>query len=61
MNKLIMKQNPIEDVLKELNFTEAQKEGFLKFLRYAKTCQETGNNKQLKSQLEQIVRGITSK
>lgn len=56
-----MMQNPIEDVLKELKFTEAEKEGFHKFLRYAKTCQETGNNKQLKSQLEQIVREVASK
>ncbi|MBR0244491.1 MAG: hypothetical protein IJQ38_07945 [Bacteroidaceae bacterium] len=53
-----MNQNPIDDVLRELQFTEAEKQGFMKFLRYAKTCQETGNNKQLKSQLEQIVRGI---
>lgn len=53
-----MIQNPIEDVLKELKFTEAEKNGFMKFLKYAKTCQETGNNKQLKSQLEQIVREV---
>ena len=53
-----MNQNPIEDVLEELHFTEAQKEGFWKFLNYAKTCQETGNNKQLKSQLEEIVRSV---
>lgn len=53
-----MNQNPIDEVLRELQFTEAEKLGFMKFLRYAKTCQETGNNKQLKSQLEQIVRGI---
>ena len=53
-----MNQNPIDDVLRELQFTDAEKQGFMKFLRYAKTCQETGNNKQLKSQLEQIVRGI---
>lgn len=56
-----MMQNPIEDVLKELNFTEAEKKGFMKFLNYSKTCQETGNNKQLKSQLEQIVREVASK
>ena len=36
-----MNQNPIEDVLEELHFTEAQKEGFWQFLNYAKTCQET--------------------
>lgn len=58
---MIMTQNPIEDVLKELKFTEAEKNGFMKFLKYAKTCQETGNNKQLKSQLEQIVREVASK
>lgn len=56
-----MKQNPIEDVFRELQFTEAQKEGFRKFLNYAKTCQETGNNKQLKSQLEEVVRSIVEK
>ena len=56
-----MNQNPIEDVLEELQFTEVQKEGFWKFLNYAKTCQETGNNKQLKSQLEEVEREIVSK
>ncbi len=56
-----MNQNPIEDVLEELSFTEAQKDGFWKFLNYAKTCQETGNNKQLKSLLEEIVKEIVSK
>lgn len=56
-----MKQNPIEDVLEELQFTEVQKDGFWKFLNYAKTCQETGNNKQLKSQLEQIVKEVAEK
>lgn len=56
-----MKQNPIEDVFRELQFTEAQKDGFRKFLNYAKTCQETGNNKQLKSQLEEVVRSIVEK
>ena len=56
-----MNQNPIEDVLDELQFTEVQKEGFWKFLNYAKTCQENGNNKQLKSQLEQVVKDIVSK
>lgn len=56
-----MKQNPIEDVLDELNFTKSQKEGFWKFLNYAKTCQETGNNSLLKSQLEEIVRKISAK
>ena len=56
-----MNQNPIEDVLDELQFTEVQKKGFWKFLNYAKTCQETGNNKQLKLQLEQVVKEIVSK
>ena len=56
-----MNQNPIEDVLKELHFTEAEKKGFMKFLSYAKTCQETGNNQQLKSQLEQVVTDIVNK
>jgi hypothetical protein len=56
-----MNQNPIEDVLEELHFTEAQKKGFWKFLNYAKTCQETGNNKQLKSQLEEVVRSVVEK
>lgn len=55
-----MMQNPIEDVLKELHFTNAEKKAFMEFLNYAKTCQETGNNKQLKSRLEQIVREVTS-
>lgn len=53
-----MNQNPIEDVLDELKFTRVQKEGFWKFLNYAKTCQETGNNKQLKAQLEEVVKEI---
>ena len=56
-----MNQNPIEDVLNELQFTEAEKKGFMKFLSYAKTCQETGNNQQLKSQLEQVVTEIVNK
>ena len=56
-----MNQNPIEDVFDELQFTEVQKKGFWKFLNYAKTCQETGNNKQLKLQLEQVVKEIVSK
>ena len=56
-----MKQNPIEDVLDELQFTEIQKKGFWKFLNYAKTCQETGHNQQLKSQLEEVVKEIVSK
>lgn len=57
----IMTQNPIDEVLEELNFTKTEKEGFMKFLSYAQTCQETGNNKQLKSQLEEVVKGIVSK
>ncbi len=61
MKLQIMKQNPIDEVLEELRFTEVQKKGFWKFLNYAKTCQETGNNKQLKSQLEQVVGEIVSK
>lgn len=56
-----MSQNPIEDILDELKFTEKQKQGFWKFLNYAKTCQETGNNKQLKAQLEEVVKEIISK
>lgn len=56
-----MNQNPIEDVLKELHFTEEEKNGFMKFLGYAKTCQETGNNQQLKSHLEQVVAEIVNK
>jgi hypothetical protein len=56
-----MNQNPIDDVLEELQFTEVQKKGFWKFLNYAKTCQETGNNKQLKSQLEEVVRSVVDK
>ena len=56
-----MNQNPIEAVLDELQFTEAERSGFLKFLGLAKTCQETGNNQQLKSQLEQIVTDIVNK
>ncbi len=56
-----MKSNPIEDILEELQFTETQKDGFWKFLNYAKTCQETGNIKQLKSQLEEVVKSIVNK
>lgn len=55
-----MKQNPIEDVMNELHFTEVQKKSFLKFIGYAKTCQETGNNKQLKSQLEEVVKEVVA-
>ncbi|MCR5644887.1 MAG: hypothetical protein K6F96_00650 [Bacteroidales bacterium] len=54
-------QNPIDDVLDELDFSEAQKDGFWSFLNYAKTCQETGNNRQLKSQLEEVVKGVVDK
>ena len=53
-----MTNDPIEEVLRELNFTPAQKELFVKFLRYAKTCQETGNIKQLKPALEEIIKEI---
>lgn len=56
-----MNQNPIEDVLYELQFTEAEKKGFMKFVNYAKTCLETGNNQQLKSQLEQVMTEIVNK
>lgn len=56
-----MNQNPIDDVLEDLKFSDIEKEGFWKFLKYAKTCQETGNNKQLKSQLEQVVKEVVSK
>lgn len=56
-----MNQNPIEGVLEELHFTEAQKEGFWKFLNYAKICQETGNNRQLKSRLEEIVKSVAGR
>ena len=56
-----MNQNPIEDILEELHFTDVQKEGFWRFLNYAKTCQETGNIKQLKSQLEEVVKSIVVK
>lgn len=54
-----MNQNPIESVLDELQFTTAQKEGFWDFLKYAKVCQETGNNKLLKAKLEEIIKKIT--
>ena len=50
----IMKNDAINDVLHELRFSDDQKKGFLKFLRYAKTCQETGNNKQLKPHENQL-------
>ena len=53
-----MMKNPIDEVLEELQCTESQKKGFWKFLKYAKTCQETGNNKQLKNQLEEVVKDI---
>lgn len=56
-----MNQNPIEDVLDELHFTNAQKDGFWKFINYAKTCQEESNNKQLKSHLEVIIKELSSK
>lgn len=56
-----MTQNPIDDVLDELKFTKTEKEGFMKFLNYAKTCQETGNNKVLKAQLEEVIKEITEK
>ena len=56
-----MNHNPIDDLLEDLKFSDIEKEGFWKFLKYAKTCQETGNNKQLKSQLEQVVKEVVSK
>lgn len=56
-----MKQNPFDDVLEELQFTDTEKEGFMKFLKYAKICQETGNNQQLKSYLEQVITEIVKK
>lgn len=56
-----MNQNPIDDVLDELHFTPVQKEGFLKFINYAKTCQDTGNNKQLKTHLEEVIKDIVAK
>ena len=56
-----MNQNPIEDVLRELQFSEAERIGFMKFLKSAKTCQETGVNQNLKSQLEQFVTEIINK
>ena len=55
-----MKKNPIDEVLKELQFTESEKKGFWEFLMYAKDCQETGNNANLKSYLETLVKNITS-
>lgn len=56
-----MKQNPIDDVLKELNFTEHEKKCFLKFLDHANTCLETGDNGQLKSKLENIITDVIKK
>lgn len=56
-----MNQNPIEDVLKELDFTKAERDGFMKFINYAKTCQETGNNQQLKQELEDIITEVVEK
>ena len=53
-----MKQNPIEDVMNELLFTEAERKGFMKFLTCAKTCQETGNNNDLKQNLEQLIADV---
>lgn len=40
-----MKQNPIDIVLEELKFTKTEKEGFMSFVKYAKTCQETGKTR----------------
>ena len=56
-----MNQNPIEDVLKELQFTEAQKEGFRNFPKYAQTCQESGDINEIKSRLKEIVAEIAIK
>ena len=56
-----MKQNPIEEVLEELMFTKEERNGFLKFLSYAKTCQETGNNQQLKQYLQNILTDVVKK
>lgn len=56
-----MKQNPIEDVLEELKFTKEEKDGFMKFLSHAKTCQETGNNQQLKQYLENIIAKVVER
>lgn len=56
-----MKQNPIEDILEELQFSDAEKDGFMRFLSYAKTCQESGDNQLLKSQLENIIAEVVEK
>lgn len=56
-----MKQNPIEDILEELKFSDAEKKGFMRFLSYAKTCQESGDNQLLKLQLENIIAEVVEK
>ena len=54
-----MNNDAINYVLQELKFSDGQKNGFLEFLKYAKTCQATGNNKQLKPKLLEIIKEIT--
>lgn len=56
-----MNQNPIDKVLDELRLTDSQREGFWEFIKYAKTCQETNNNKALKNQLNEVIKKVTSK
>lgn len=54
--------NPIEEVLKELQFTDVQKEGFIKFLRHANTCLENGESiKQVKQHLDEVVKTVVAK
>lgn len=39
-----MKENPIESILEELDFTPVEKDAMIKIIKYARTCQETGED-----------------
>lgn len=44
-----MNKNPFEEVLQSHNFTEKEQNVFMDIIRYAKSCQQTGQTDTLKS------------
>ena len=44
-----MIKNPLEEVLQSHNFTEKEQNVFMDIIRYAKSCQQTGQTDTLKS------------
>lgn len=41
---LKMKENPIEPILDELDFSPVEKDAMMKIIKYARICQETGED-----------------